>query len=287
MPSQFFTILIGLTLAATVFIAEHKPLEASKPRLRLFLLLIISISTFCLSYWKDLQNESDQKAKDNEQRRELATRDSLAQVRTLRAVDSTTRTFYKAMGEYNINVEKGFNGVIKLVRDSSKRVYNQIIEDDPFFGVCLQDKKNQGKSTTLKMREDGRYIILTDFCAYGKAVTNVSIKAAIVEQSGNSYLPRKLGDIYKSDQFGPYSGKTTKHIISLTSENDKIFIFYYGSYTGSDGKKKYISTDLSVFNKSGEPVKEIADIERSAVLKSLNDNLDDVHSFFTSNNIKY
>ena len=233
------SILIVLSLLITVFIAEFRKLE-SKPYIRLILLLCASFLTLWLTDWKD-------RKKDIAQKKEKASSDSLAQERIDRAVSRAEAAFGKAVGEYGIGMKKNFDGMYALVRDSAKRVINQMEDNDPYFGLLLPPST----SITIKNQENNRSLIECTFLTYSATATDVKLNMAfIIETRFGLQIIENINKVFNKSDCHMNVGAERKFDMNLSmSISDEVFIYMYGSYKNPYKTKTFFTNELYALSK--------------------------------------
>lgn len=252
MFSDTTTTLIWISIIVTVLIAELKWLEEKYHKLRTLLLVCTSIFTL----WLTSQNEQK---KDLEQKKEKKINDSIAQARINAAVGEVSDKFGKAVGQYNLRVDSGFDGVIKMVRDSAKRVYSLIKEDDPYFGLCIPDTS----SIKFEKVDNRKTLVKMNFCSYKSTSRNIYLNLAFIIASKEGYKIVTEVAFTNTDVREDALTQLRREITITNSINDNIYVYMYGSYTNSSNSKHFIVNKLSIMNvvTNDSPISSISEIK--------------------------
>jgi hypothetical protein len=242
MQLSSITLLIGLSLFITAIIPEL--IKDDKKLQRIILMGVFSIVTFCLTEWRQNLNDVSQK-------KEKAQSDSLYQVRTDSAVGNVVTAFGKAVGEYNLRIDSGFNGVIKIMKDSSKRKINQVAEKDPHFGPCLPDST----AIAFDRIEKGWILAKLSFCSEIATATNVDLNVAFVieNKDGLQFLSDNKSAFHNSN-IPKEIGTIRRYPINISNTiSNNIYIYMYGQYKGSSpGKYLYVNNFYAMEYNTGK-----------------------------------
>lgn len=279
MFSDSSSIFIGMSLLATVFIAEFKWLESKAHNIRLFLLL----STSLLTLW--LTEQKDQK-KDIEQKKEKVLNDSLYQARLDSAVGKVVATFGNAIGKYNLKLDSGLNGVVKLVRDSAKRVINQSKDTEPYFGLCVPDSGTNYEPITIIKGENSVYQLKMQFCALYASAIDIKVKLLAIVKKDNEYAVH-IEEELLGQGFQLFENMIKIEDFHFKYSKTQVYFFIYGDYYNASKTKKFIINDLRAFNLNECKEVGISKSEEMGLRKDLYDKNKGVKMFFKKNGIEF
>jgi len=223
------TAIIGI-LAFTNEFPDKKPLNIFKSVLiKLIIFIICSGVILLASIQKDSNNDvqtlNDKAAAKKEQdKRDFANRKLTDQSNA-----KIVNTFTAALAEYNLKYDASQKAIIKLVKDSAKRVIQNTTKINPNLDI-----------SNIVLTKDIKDSIDLDLTIAATKATAYNIKSklsAAIEQNDGLHFIRKNVPFYPSGGSLSVDNNFTTSIHYKSSiKPHYIYLHFIGSYTNEDGK---------------------------------------------------
>src|SRR5579859_3479104 len=160
-----FLMAIAIYSVIDAVIDQNRPGWIQKITGRGWLLIACALGVLAVNFYKDKTNEKKleiadvAKKKDDEKNK----KDILIAVDN--ATNSNISTFTKSLALYNLRYDSGQKAIVKLIRDSSKKVVNNIQDPDPHFGLCLPSNPSDNGNLVIKKNDNNSDSLLFYFCS--------------------------------------------------------------------------------------------------------------------------
>ncbi|MFN4249294.1 MAG: hypothetical protein ACK4EY_16320 [Flavipsychrobacter sp.] len=197
-------------------------------------LIACSVTTIGLIWWIFSITENEEITARNNLNSQLANRDSV----NSRKLDSSNRNTVKLLAEYGLKVDSANKVLVKVIRDSSKRV---VIENiDPVLSVCdIHLTGNVLDTITIKITFCSNDASSSDY----KILTHIIATDSFTNNSKLVYISRKY---FLEPVSRISSNNNFYNLFDFYNRSEFSLLYFYvtGTYSNGDNSKQYSINDV-------------------------------------------
>lgn len=239
MKPYIYNLILGFLALVVVIIPFTGEVYSRKASLiksftaRGWTVLFAFIISILVNYFKDLQVDKDDKAKDRVTKSEKHKDDPISRKRNDESNAKIVNTFTSSLAKYNLRYDSTQNQVLRFVRDSAKKNIRVINRNNPEFDIIdinLKSIKNDTATfsigTICKQAAGYKINLFCYVVLQNKAKTSYEFVSSL-----NPHIFHDLqmpGD--KDYHFEMFLNKTPKNW-------GRVFLLFKGNYENLEGKK--------------------------------------------------
>lgn len=241
MKSSEYNILIGvlsgvvLVIPFTGKVWDGRRTIYNRIQFRGWVLIGFFLSMVIVTYLKDAKVEDDETEKDKQLDKVRQQSDSIIKSNQFAVIES--------LANYNLTLDRKTNSIIKIVRDSARRIVN--------INSSILPSLSINKITLEKVNYPDHLFQIELICSNNNAY-NINLKLCTISEGSKGYVYNKHVPFYISGGDLNSGAKTTSgvHVEIKDKTSTKIHFLVEGNYSNLEGKviplKQLLYYDLSI-----------------------------------------
>ncbi|MET0464965.1 MAG: hypothetical protein ABW007_17505 [Chitinophagaceae bacterium] len=245
MSNSWVNVLLAFCTIGIAALPPTGDLFTSNPRKRptwrYWLLVLLTIGIFFLGLVKDNNAAVEQLDAQRKAKNDQDVRDSLALIRTDESNKRIVAAFADGLGKYQLRYDSSTNEVIRVIRDSAKRIISAP-EEEP--SLLLDINPVVLDSSTGNIRHFSLYLK-----SFKGNPDNVNVSVYVVKAFGNELSVLKRNpDVGIANESLPEGMKTILPVELYASNGAIVYFYVFGSYTNKKKTLKFPFSQVCFFD---------------------------------------